>query len=820
MGDTFAMPGTHRLNAIPLVERDYQLRLLEVAVDSCRSGAGGLVVVEGRFGTGKTSLLRAAREYACAAGLTVLRARGSEFESTYPYGVVRQLFEPYLGSVPAGVRAAAVAGPAAPAAPLFDHRHPVAYGELPRRQHEAILRGLHWMLVNMSRHNAVLLLLDDLHLADAASLRFLRYVEDRLNGHPVLCVAATAPVDCGADSDISHALRGSAAGRSVPVDVLSEKAVGEVLATVLDAEPGAELAAAARSVTGGNPCLLGELVGELHRHPGPEAPWEPGLVARAAPLQVARAVHRWVGHVPQEHRAAARRLTDALAVVDGGAGYGELADVTGLTPREVGEAVGMLTDMGIVAPRLPPRFAHPLVRNAVYAHMSHASRYRVHSGAAQALTRRGAAAETIAGHLLHLPPALRGRPAAVPAADAAAGAPPARRAFAALLDGASAAEVGRLAEEALRYGPRCPEADDDALAPALIALCLFCCGRLPEAAALLDDSVRRAEALGLVPASRDLRALRAFVQLGRGMLAEADTDATAALSDADPDDATVLGRSFAVYALTDVLLLRGQTGAAAAAFARHGAPGGPAHHTLSLPLTAARGRLRLAQGDTAAGALDLLRVHELLAERGVRSPAFDPGVRAVQALAALGRADEARALAGERLLAARAFGEPRTLACALAARAAVLSGDASLALLAEAAEHIEGTHAVVDRCAILGRLGAGLRAAGRTAEARRALGEAVEAADSAGLTSLGRPVRRELSAMGVRVRRAARTGAAGLTPREHRVSLLAVEGRTNRQIAGILFVTVETVEWHLSQAYRKLGIAGRRELGAALAGDR
>uniref|UniRef100_UPI0015F04A25 AAA family ATPase n=1 Tax=Streptomyces phytophilus TaxID=722715 RepID=UPI0015F04A25 len=389
MGDTFAMPGTHRLNAIPLVERDYQLRLLEVAVGSCRNGAGGLVVVEGRFGTGKTSLLHAAHEHARAAGFTVLRARGSEFESAFPYGIVRQLFEPYLGSAPAAVRAAAVAGPAAPAAPLFDHRHPVAYGELPRCRHEAILRGLHWMLVNMSRRNAVLLLLDDLHLADAASLRFLRYVEDRLDGHPVLCVAANTPVGCGADSEVTHALRGSAAGRSVPVDVLSEKAVGEVLGTVLDAEPDPELAYTARSVTGGNPCLLSELVGELRRRPGPEAPWEPGLVRRAGPLKVARAVHRWVGHVPREHREAARRLTDALAVVDGGAGYGELAEVTGLTPREVGEVVGVLTGMGIVEARLPPRFAHPLVRNAVYAHMSHASRYRVHSSAAQALARGG-----------------------------------------------------------------------------------------------------------------------------------------------------------------------------------------------------------------------------------------------------------------------------------------------------------------------------------------------------------------------------------------------------------------------------------------------
>jgi DNA-binding NarL/FixJ family response regulator len=46
---------------------------------------------------------------------------------------------------------------------------------------------------------------------------------------------------------------------------------------------------------------------------------------------------------------------------------------------------------------------------------------------------------------------------------------------------------------------------------------------------------------------------------------------------------------------------------------------------------------------------------------------------------------------------------------------------------------------------------------------------------------------------------------------------LAIEGRTNRGISEALFVTQKTVELHLSNAYRKLGVAGRRDLEAALA---
>ena len=57
------------------------------------------------------------------------------------------------------------------------------------------------------------------------------------------------------------------------------------------------------------------------------------------------------------------------------------------------------------------------------------------------------------------------------------------------------------------------------------------------------------------------------------------------------------------------------------------------------------------------------------------------------------------------------------------------------------------------------------------------------------------------------------TGVESLTASERRVAELAAEGRTNKQIAQALYVTLKTVELHLSNAYRKLGIRSRRELG-------
>ena len=94
----------------------------------------------------------------------------------------------------------------------------------------------------------------------------------------------------------------------------------------------------------------------------------------------------------------------------------------------------------------------------------------------------------------------------------------------------------------------------------------------------------------------------------------------------------------------------------------------------------------------------------------------------------------------------------------------------------------------------------------------------VELADRCGADGLVQHVRSELYATGARPRTAERSGPGALTPSERRVAELAAAGRTNKEIAQALFVTLKTVEVHLSSSYQKLGIGSRRELEVALAG--
>src|SRR5262249_47296747 len=115
------------------------------------------------------------------------------------------------------------------------------------------------------------------------------------------------------------------------------------------------------------------------------------------------------------------------------------------------------------------------------------------------------------------------------------------------------------------------------------------------------------------------------------------------------------------------------------------------------------------------------------------------------------------------------------------------------------------------------RLGAALRRLGHRVQSREPLREGFELAEHCGAGGLVDTARAELAASGIRLRRPAATGADALTPSERRIADMATGGLSNPEIAQELFLTVKTVEMHLTHAYRKLGIRRRTELAEALA---
>jgi ATP/maltotriose-dependent transcriptional regulator MalT len=154
---------------------------------------------------------------------------------------------------------------------------------------------------------------------------------------------------------------------------------------------------------------------------------------------------------------------------------------------------------------------------------------------------------------------------------------------------------------------------------------------------------------------------------------------------------------------------------------------------------------------------------------------------------------------------------------ALSTLGAVRGGDSGLEELGEAVEVLRGSQAVLLRARALVDYGGALRRSGKRKASRGPLREGLDLAERLGARALAGRAREEVQAAGARPRRTALQGVESLTPRERQVVDLAAQGRSNREIAEALFVTLKTVEWHLRNGYEKLGVASRRELRPALA---
>jgi DNA-binding CsgD family transcriptional regulator len=323
------------------------------------------------------------------------------------------------------------------------------------------------------------------------------------------------------------------------------------------------------------------------------------------------------------------------------------------------------------------------------------------------------------------------------------------------------------------------ERGDEGSAPmvfAQVALCDYLAGRWAQAARVADDAYDLALQTGQRPMQGYSLATRALVRAAMGLEEDARTDAELALA------------------------LAGSRGMAASRIHAVWALG-----LLELSLDRPDETERLAAPER----------RRLLAA-GVGEPGtvrFVPDE--IEALVALGRADEAEALIGWLERQARRLDRPFALAATERCRGllALSKGETDAAL--EAFHRALAEHARVanpfERARTLLVLGATQRRSMMKRVARGTIGEALSVFEDLGAVLWAAKARTELDRIG------GRAAASGeLTPTETRVALLAAEGKTNRQIAAEMYVTQKTVEFHLRNAYAKLSVRSRTQLARAL----
>src|SRR5215204_6802554 len=249
-----------------LLDRSKDLARIESALAEARSGRGRLVVVEGPAGIGKTALLAAARTAAADRGMHVLRSRGTELERDFAFGVVRQLFEPPLADASEVERAdllEAAAGVAAgllglPGAPVADG--PPASGV---DSSFAVFHGLYWLCANLAAVAPLCVVVDDVHWADAASLRYLAFLLTRLEELDAALIVATRPWEAGADAELLTTVLTDPSAEVIELSPLTRSGVAELLEARLGEAPDAAIADTCLRVTRGVPYLVRELAEAL-----------------------------------------------------------------------------------------------------------------------------------------------------------------------------------------------------------------------------------------------------------------------------------------------------------------------------------------------------------------------------------------------------------------------------------------------------------------------------------------------------------------------------------------------------------------------------
>lgn len=916
-----------------LIERSDELMAIERGLDAARGKEGCCAWIEGPAGIGKTSLAAEACRMGAARGFRVLEATGVELERGFPFGVVRQLYEPFLRGLNPTERealaqgAAAVFGTAAPDGGDADLSFQV-------------LHGLYWLVAELAQRDPLLIVIDDAQWADYPSLRHLLYLCRRLEGLAVIVMIAERT---GEEAPtVLDELRETAAARIAP-QPLSASGALRLARAIFDAEPSPAFISASVERTGGSPLYLHETLAALRDEDLRPDDSSIEAVGRIDAEGLARHVSRRIESVDR----AAPSVAGAIAVLGERARPGRVALLNDVPAARVAEIVEQLRGRGILDGGDVPRFTHPVIRAAVEASLSAGQVDAWHRSAARLLDREGAGADHVAGHLLSCLPEddpwvveclrefaatamRRGAPdlAARALTRALEEPPPTDTRIEVLCELAAAEDATGEADEALAHFAEASKRAANPGRRAEIAIAraqiLASTNRFSEAVAVLDGELERigdsdpllqqridaelityalfseeargsglerlASYAGRVPEgpaaqpiltamatgvaltgeraaeSAELaeRALReggfrnggltgelwfitawilifsdrpdlaessarekleptrsegrvreifaveltlACARYRQGALPGGVSGARAALAVADPGAHRAWAHGVHALALLDSGELEAVEAALEAAEPEHWHKDAPG----SFSLYWARAQLRLEQGryDEAAADLDVLRR---------RGEAVGPGLRTnndvrhpVEVLLAhrRGEAEEARDLAAAELDVARRFGGDGYVGTMLRLSGIVAESDDRLCFLRESVEVLRGSVFRLEHARSLVELGAELRRRGERVAAREPLAEGLDLAYRCGASRVVSQAMEELRAAGARPRRAVREGPDALTATESRMAVLAASGRSNREIAQELCVTLKTVEGTLMRAYAKLGISGR-----------
>jgi DNA-binding CsgD family transcriptional regulator len=430
--------------------REPEQKLIRDLLRRTQRGAGGVLLVEGEPGIGKSLLLRDATDEAADQGFPLAAGAADQLGRAIPFfalrAALREPFAELIGDDPG-------------------HGPPTAAA---------------WCITQVRAHleqraavAPVLVCLDDLHWASPATLAALRALPRDLKRHPVAWLLARSSTPQRAADYLFGQLEKDGAAR-LTMAPLDQDAVAAMFTDAFGAPPDRALADLARGAAG-NPSLVAELIGGLRDE---HAVQVTGGLAVLASARLPQRIHRLAQRRLDGLSPPARHLLVTAAVLGPEFRLEDAAEMLGETPATLLSAVQEAMDAAIMtAAEHAFTFRHPLLRRAVGEMIPRPARKALHRQYGEMLLNRGESAARAASHLLQA--AYPGDPVSLAGLDQAAAqtlrtAPP------------TAADL------ALRALELTPPADPDAVSRAVAAAeALTAAGRLDQAARIADDMLAR-----------------------------------------------------------------------------------------------------------------------------------------------------------------------------------------------------------------------------------------------------------------------------------------------------------------------------------------
>ncbi len=363
---------------IHLAGRDKELALLREKLAAAKEGTGGLALIGGEAGIGKTTLAEVALRDAADAGAIVLEGHCFDLADTPPYGPWIDLFAHYLPS------------PSAPPLPEpFARRGTVGVVV----SQIALFVAVEDFLTALTRRQPVALLLDDLHWSDPASLDLLRFLSRSVAAMPLMLLVTYRSDELTRKHPlyalIPQLAREAGAAR-IDLGRLDDDAVRALVMEryILPDADAARLVTYLQGRAEGNALFVGELLRALEEGRALERGedgWQVGDLARAGvPTLLRQVIEGRVARLDDDAQAA----LGAAAVIGQEVPFAVWAAVAGIGEESL---TGMVEDAMIArlmeetADGTGARFVHALIREALYEGVLPSQRRRLHRLAGEVL---------------------------------------------------------------------------------------------------------------------------------------------------------------------------------------------------------------------------------------------------------------------------------------------------------------------------------------------------------------------------------------------------------------------------------------------------